>query len=95
MYRFLLFLLIFNFPQFSWGQLSYVEIENQEDYYFNDVFFLNETVGFLSGADWTTGNSEALLLKTVDGGETWSKSFIEESHSSIFSVYFINLYKLL
>ena len=49
-----------------------------------------KTVGFLSGDDRTTGNSEGLLLKTIDGGETWSKSFLEESLSSIFSVYFLN-----
>lgn len=89
-YLLIVFFVIGNLPQFLWGQLKPIAIEGQEKYYFNDVFFLDETVGFLSGSDGTTGNSQGLILKTIDGGETWTKSFIEESYSSIFSVYFLN-----
>lgn len=58
------------------------------------VFFLNDTIGYISGqgssgcldADCGKG---AVLLKTLDGGKTWTKTFFKE-YASIYSLLFFD-----
>lgn len=46
------------------------EINSHCNYQLRDVFFVNDSVGYICGGDkWTIG----VLLKTTDGGNTWSQ----------------------
>jgi photosystem II stability/assembly factor-like uncharacterized protein len=42
----------------------------------NGIHFINETTGFINGTDW-------VILKTIDGGLTWSKKNIENPGSGL------------
>lgn len=49
----------------NWNQQFY-----DSDYYFRSVEFYNESIGF--AGTLANGNPNASLLKTVDGGQTWT-----------------------
>jgi photosystem II stability/assembly factor-like uncharacterized protein len=51
----------------GWGKLFFPDNEN-----LNDVFFLNDTIGFIGGINF--------LYKTIDGGKTWSSNLIQNGY---------------
>lgn len=58
------------------------------------VFFLDENNGFVAGRAMSDCLDEdcgkgSILLKTIDGGNTWSKQFFEE-YTGIYSIRFID-----
>jgi len=49
-------------------------------YGFKSVNFINNEIGFIVGADWQRGDisqDRALILKTIDSGDTWSFDYNE------------------
>jgi len=59
---------------------------------FNKVYFSNANTGYLSGADYSSGNG--ILLKTTNGGNNWTNIFISPyTYSSVdgFYVYSNNI----
>ncbi|MFK7904435.1 MAG: T9SS type A sorting domain-containing protein [Chitinophagales bacterium] len=84
------FMLLFLFSQLAFGQLTHIPLENEGEHSFFDAYFLNETVGFVVGVDWGESNSRGVIFRTSDGGETWSRSFVDNENSVFFSVYFVN-----
>ena len=58
---------------------------------FEDVFFRYENMGFVVGVDNDSyspfGYYRGVILKTIDGGQTWDTTYTE---SAIYSVFFLN-----
>ncbi|RKE98090.1 YCF48-related protein [Ichthyenterobacterium magnum] len=52
------------------GGLSWTQQYYNSDYYFRSVEFYNENIGF--AGTLANGNPTATLLKTIDGGTTWT-----------------------
>jgi photosystem II stability/assembly factor-like uncharacterized protein len=46
-----------------------------KDFDFNDVFFTNDTLGWIGGAEFLSNHG--IILKTINGGQSW----FEESHN--------------
>jgi len=70
----------------SWEDISPVS----ENRYFNSVCFVNSDTGFVAGScSDGSGNSYALILKTEDGGKTWSVK-ISSDLGPICDLQFIN-----
>lgn len=48
-------------------------------YGFKSVKFLNDTVGFIAGIDWRSGDCKysPIILRTVDGGRSWTVDYNE------------------
>lgn len=59
----------------------------------HSVFFLNENIGFVSGQTMNCldadCNKGSVLLKTTDGGDTWTKTFYPD-YTRIFSLKFFD-----
>ncbi|MGI8892489.1 MAG: hypothetical protein ACR2GN_03415, partial [Bacteroidia bacterium] len=53
-------------PLFS----QWIQLTSDTTFYNNDLFFINEDTGFVVAFD-------GVIQKTVDGGQTWSTTFIE------------------
>lgn len=55
----------------------------------NDVFFLNQEIGYIVGREISPGNFYELILKSTDGGVSWIK---QDKHiaSELNSVFFLN-----
>ena len=66
------------------GGLSWVNKLTQPGLSFNDIFFINENTG------WVTGNF-ATILKTTDAGENWGQQISGVSESDwLYEVQFLN-----
>ncbi len=61
---------VFSFSQSQWHPLSSAYL-NTNGSRFDDVFFLNENLG------WAANGSTAAVYKTTDGGLTWSQQLSE------------------
>ncbi len=58
---------------------------------FTDIKFLNANEGFVFGDSLISGVSiAAVILKTVDGGQTWSTSVLSNPNYSISKTFFLN-----
>jgi|GEM_PF-1207009 len=66
----------------SWNEIN---MENIVEAFPEDIFFLNESIGWISGSK----DFEAVLIKTTDGGITW-KDTIFNDYGSISYVKFEN-----
>jgi photosystem II stability/assembly factor-like uncharacterized protein len=56
---------------------TWEHLQSNTRYNLNDVFFLNENIGFVSGKaypwyDTINTDEGSILLKTIDGGESWT-----------------------
>lgn len=67
----------------QWAPLTSIPV-NQDFSRYDDVFFLNENVG------WAANGSDAAVYKTVDGGATWVTQLTEDDLGSN-SYYFRNI----
>lgn len=56
---------------------------------FNDVFFINQEIGWIAGFEDTFKDKTGIIYKTVDGGKNWIKSK-ELPLIEIKSIYFID-----
>lgn len=54
---------------------SWENVFNEENYYLNAVYFLNENIGWAAGYYDRVGMKEPAILKTTDGGLTWQKNY--------------------
>ena len=54
---------------------TWESVFNEENYYLNAVYFVNETTGFAAGYYDRAGMKEPVILKTTDGGATWQKNY--------------------
>ncbi|MEC4005315.1 T9SS type A sorting domain-containing protein [Flavobacterium sp. SUN052] len=81
-YLFLIFISTIASAQFSWSPLSNIA-SNSNGQRFDDVFFLNENLG------WAANGYYAAVYKTTDGGATW----VQQLNNSILgsSHYFRNI----
>jgi photosystem II stability/assembly factor-like uncharacterized protein len=70
--------------QLQWRPLS-SSITNIDNQRFDDVFFLNENIG------WAANGAYAAVYKTIDGGATWSTQVTEQSLGG--NYYFRNIYR--
>ena len=64
-----------------------VQYEDYDNFYFNDLWFINENKGF------AVGESElnAYILKTTDGGNTWTRvHFPSENDHGLVDIQFVN-----
>lgn len=67
------------------GGNIWVQQESAIDMRLNEMFFFDDSNGYIVGGDGVT--NEGIILKTIDGGNTWeSKNLL----SQLFSIYFIN-----
>jgi photosystem II stability/assembly factor-like uncharacterized protein len=57
--------------QLQWRQMNLPVNENNQR--FDDIFFLNENLG------WAANGAYATIYKTTDGGETWVSQLSEYS----------------
>ncbi len=64
------------------GGQTWSQVSNSIASIFTDVFFVNESVGYLCG-----GNTR--ILKTTNGGQSWTSQF-SDNQSDLFSIHFIN-----
>lgn len=64
------------------GGQNWTSITNNVTSLFTDVFFVNESVGFICGGNTT-------ILKTTNGGVNWS-TLLNNNDSDLFSIFFIN-----
>lgn len=71
-YYLILFLSITINAQLQWRPLT-SSISNVSNQRFDDVFFINENIG------WAANGSFAAVYKTIDGGITWTTQVTEES----------------
>jgi photosystem II stability/assembly factor-like uncharacterized protein len=84
----LVFLLVFNVAivkaQWNVTMISY-------DFYFKEVLFLNDEVGFIAGGEYNNNGSWfdccGAILRTLDGGNTWDTTLLE---TTIRSIHFID-----
>ncbi len=82
------FLLVFQsfsaFAQLQWAPLTSLgdNINNQR---FDDVFFLNENLG------WAANGYYAAIYKTTDGGQTWITQLAESTPQLPINTYFRNV----
>ncbi len=66
------------------GTGEWWQVTTQTHSSLNDVFFLNENLGWIVGADGT-------ILRTTDGGHTWIEATDMEALSkSLYSIYFVS-----
>lgn len=65
------------------AQLTYQEIDPEAEGYFNDVVFINDSTGFLSGSSLS---AKGFVQKTSNGGISWNAVKIE----STLAVYYLN-----
>ncbi len=79
----------------TWNQLYHQALS--PDIQINDIFFTDENYGFAVGSATLYGGDQAVganatILKTTDGGSTWTKQVIGSlgSWSSLYHVYFIS-----
>ncbi|MCD4820243.1 MAG: T9SS type A sorting domain-containing protein [Candidatus Cloacimonetes bacterium] len=67
--------------------LSWQLLDLEHDISVNDIFFLDETTGFILGNN--EQSEEKIVLKTIDSGDTWFNLYTAPSASfSIFEIYF-------
>lgn len=67
------------------GGITWTNIAPSGTYNFRDVFFVNNTTGYICGRN---GNSQGVVLKTEDGGITWSTIYITSETFEFTSLYF-------
>ena len=68
----ILFFLVFN----SKVSGQWTEVFNDPSYFLSDVKFQNETTGFACGGKQDSINSFGVVLRTVDGGLSWSEVYL-------------------
>lgn len=79
----ILMLIIFS-STLSFGNSNWLQVSSATYGVHSDVFFLNETLGWIVGYEGT-------ILNTTDGGITWTKSIIPiHEFGNLYSVFFIN-----
>ncbi len=80
-----------NILKTSDGGVSWVNISpNTQNRYFNSVCFVNSDTGFVAGScSDVSGNSSALILKTENGGKSWTEK-INPNLQSIVDLQFID-----
>jgi photosystem II stability/assembly factor-like uncharacterized protein len=54
---------------------SWENVFNEENYYLNAVYFVNENTGWAAGYYDRVGMKEPAIIKTNDGGLTWQKNY--------------------
>ncbi|PWA04610.1 YCF48-related protein [Flavobacterium psychrotolerans] len=70
--------------QLQWRPLTSI-LSNGNNQRFDDVFFLNENLG------WALNGAYAAVFKTTDGGTTWTQQLSEKSASLPGNYYFRNI----
>lgn len=81
---------LFLFSPLAFGQVTYISLEDEGDYRFFDVFFLNEEIGFVGGVNYESSPSKSVLFKTINGGESWEKLPVSIDYLSVFGISFID-----
>lgn len=66
-------------------QLNYIEQNSGISTALRGVFFLNESTGFICGGE---KNESGVILKTIDGGQTWAEIF--SYHLALRDITFVN-----
>lgn len=70
------------------GGLSWTAYSTGYSFHFEEIFFVNESIGFLVGNKNYELNGR--LLKTTDGGVTWQMVLTNDASIQFHTVYFIN-----
>lgn len=78
------------------GGISWVKLEIFFQYsgFINEIFFVNENIGYV-GCEYGTSTNRTYpdVFKTTDGGESWAKIYHDDRYSEwtpIYSLHFIN-----
>jgi photosystem II stability/assembly factor-like uncharacterized protein len=58
----------------NWSQLDFMAKKS-----INAIYFVNEETGWVGGRYLSFDDSDLLISKTTDGGETWERTFIDEN----------------
>jgi len=74
-------ILLLPYSAFSQWQTIF---KDSAHYQFNTVFFLNNDTGFVGGYDYTNPANNGVIFRTVDGGQTWDTTQVQELVLSIF-----------
>lgn len=70
------------------GGLTWTAYSTGYSFHFEEIFFVNESIGFLVGNKNYELNGR--LLKTTDGGNTWQLVLSNDAYIQFLSVYFVN-----
>jgi photosystem II stability/assembly factor-like uncharacterized protein len=57
------------------GGETWENVFNEENYYMNSVYFVNESIAWAAGYYGRAGMKEPAILKTTDGGITWQENY--------------------
>lgn len=67
----------------------WVPILTTKAYDFSSVFFTDKNTGYVGGSD-INSNGNGFIIKTTDGGKSWTKLPLGENIREIESIYFLN-----
>ena len=71
----------------SWDSIPV--ITNYENFPLSAIRFLDENIGIISGEIYNVSNMDYLILRTGDGGETWSQVYSHNTNS-VKNIYFFD-----
>jgi photosystem II stability/assembly factor-like uncharacterized protein len=57
----------------NWILQNYLSGGNNMEYFLNDIYFINANTGFCVGYTHTFGFDTSVIMKSVDGGTSWSR----------------------
>jgi len=70
------------------GGTNWIEQEGGQNYYLDDLFFVDEQVGFICGG--STPSNKGIILRTTNGGSQWDEIVLSIYSPRLLSIYFLN-----
>lgn len=62
------------------GGENWTLLYENNDFYFNEIQFLDRYEGWCVGEAWPNDVPNAVILHTIDGGNTWEEAFFTDQH---------------
>jgi photosystem II stability/assembly factor-like uncharacterized protein len=74
------------------GGLSWQYVYGSSTRNLYDIFFVNDSIGYLAGGENAHGSTSGILNKTINKGEDWSIDCLQpgSSFKHLLSIYFVN-----
>ena len=65
------------------GGMTWKVSRSGDDKYFHSLMFLNQSAGWIVGTKKESGTNKVLVIRTVDGGNSWLESHVEIPSSDV------------